>query len=196
MHLASYATYPLLVLLVLLRAPARLVAARLDWFGLLPGEPVLLLSGTLPLGLFYLLAERRAAAPGGARRWLFHVPAAMALGAGLALGNAVAVVEGLLPRGRLFFERTPKRGSSGARSHSYRSPATRLAMLEILLVAYLVACKLCFTGRTRPGEIPFLAFFAFGLLAMSLPSLRAMRVRASPPAPGARQRFAGPGGGP
>ena len=53
-----------------------------------------------------------------------------------------------------------------------RTPGTRIAALELLLLAYLLVCKVWIYRRSLWGEFPFLSFFAFGLLAMSIPSLR------------------------
>jgi cellulose synthase/poly-beta-1,6-N-acetylglucosamine synthase-like glycosyltransferase len=190
LHLTSYLAYPLLVLLALLRTPARRVATDTGWLGLLPGEWVLLACGTLPLVAFYAVAQRESGATGGWRRWTRDAFPAMALGAGLALGNAIAVVEGLFGRG-VRFERTPKRGtvraSSGRLRHAWRypSPASRLALLELSLLVYLLLCKLLFARRTLLGEVSFLAFFAFGLSAMALPSLRAAKRGHWAPAPSA-----------
>ena len=197
LHMSSYAAYPLLILLALLRTPARVLAPESSWAGLLPGELVLLTVGTLPLAAYYVLAQRAAGAPGGLRRWLLDVFPAMALGAGLAVGNAIAVLEGLFGKG-LVFERTPKRGELAAehadplrspapgrarqvrhpRLPAYRAPGARIAVLEILLLAYLVLCKVLYSGRSLFGEFPFLSFFAFGLLAMSAPSLHEAWCRA------------------
>jgi hypothetical protein len=116
------------------------------------------------------IAQRAAGASASVRRLFVDAFPAMALGAGLALGNALAVLEGLFGRG-VVFERTPKRGARAmARAPRYRSPATRTAYLELGLLAYLLASK-AVAGHTRWGEVPFLAFFTFGLLAMSVPSL-------------------------
>jgi len=180
LHLVSYAAYPLLIALALLRTPARLLSTNHAWFGLMPGELTCLVVGTMPLVLFYWIAQRAVGAPGSNRRLLCDAVPAMALGAGLALGNALAVLEGLFGRG-LVFERTPKRGDLGAGrtaagtrarfAAAYRSAGTRTALFELALLAYLVACKIL-AGRWRWTEFPFLAFFTFGLLMMSLPSLR------------------------
>lgn len=172
LHLTCYAAYPLLVSLAVLRTPARLLAPQANWLGLLPGEVTLLALGTLPLVLFYTLAQHRNRAAGGLRRWLRHSIPAMALGAGLAVSNALAVLEGLFGRD-VRFERTPKRGGARRISTAYRAGTARIAWLELLLLVYLVACKAFGGGATLLGEVPFLALFAFGLLAMSVPSLRA-----------------------
>jgi GT2 family glycosyltransferase len=180
MHMIGYAAYPLLVLLLLLRTPVRLLTPGQDWYGILPGELPLFALGTVPIVLLYLHAQRTAGAPGGARRQICDAVAAVALGGGLAVSNAMAVVAGLCGR-RTAFERTPKRGalsaSAGGRARrawrgaAYRSPGTRAALLELGLLGYLVLSKLTPHDGVPFAEIPFLALFAFGLIALSLPSL-------------------------
>ncbi len=157
LHLTCYGAFPLLLLLVLLRTPARLFAVTPSFLGVLPGEIELLLCGTLPLLAFYGFAHGKGA--GRAWRTWGASLAAMALGAGLAVSNTRAVLEGLFGR-NLDFERTPK----GPR---YRAPTSAIAGLEIATVVYLVLWKLFGTGTTL-GDIPFLVFFAFGLLALAL----------------------------
>ncbi len=179
-HLGSYAGYPLLIGLALLRTPACLATHERGWLGLLPGELPLFALGTAPLAVFYFFAQR-AAGVRSARKFVWRDSfAAMALGAGLALGNALAVMEGLFGRG-VVFERTPKRGSGRAFAPTlnrprwmatYRSQGTRTALLELTFLLYLVLCKCVAATPRRWGELPFLFFFAFGLLAMSVPSLR------------------------
>jgi GT2 family glycosyltransferase len=192
LRFASYAGYPLLIALALLRAPLRALVPRQGFIDLLPGEPVLLGFGTLPLVIFYVLAQRGAGAPGHFRRWLGQGLGAMALGAGLAVGNTLAVLGGLFDRD-LRFERTPKLG--GARrmlpSAPYRAGGTGTATLEIALLTVLVAGKFIGTSRMWLGEIPFLAFFGFGLILLAAPSFR--RASAPPPFGAAHTLLDAPG---
>jgi cellulose synthase/poly-beta-1,6-N-acetylglucosamine synthase-like glycosyltransferase len=194
LHLSSYAGYPLLVLLALLHTPVHAWTTSRSYLGLLPGELVLLALGTLPLAVFYALAQRAAGGPGSAWDRGRDILPAMALGAGLAVGNALAVVEGLFGRGAAF-ERTPKRGIVGERVPAgtargaraalalrrrmagYRAQGTRVALVELLLLVYLVSARLWSRHQPFLGEFPFLSFFAFGLLAMSVRSLRPLRER-------------------
>jgi len=173
LRLSSYAGYPLLMALVLLRAPLRALVPREGLFGLLPGESALLGLGTLPLVIFYVLAQHDAAAPGRFRRWLGQGLGAMALGAGLAVGNTLAVLGGLFDRDR-HFERTPKRGDARQwlRAAHYRAGGARTTWLECALLVYLVAGKFLGTATMWLGEVPFLAFFGFGLIVLVAPSLR------------------------
>jgi cellulose synthase/poly-beta-1,6-N-acetylglucosamine synthase-like glycosyltransferase len=176
LHLTCYAAYPLLLLLALLRTPARLLAPQTTLFGLLPGEVELLLVGTVPLLVFYSLAQRGAGVSGLRHRWLTRSLPAMALGAGLAVSNTRAVFEGLFSRD-LTFERTPKQGwrRTQHQDKAYRVNGSFIAMSELLLVAYIMAWKVCGTGMRDWTDLPFVLFFGYGLLAMALPSFKRLR---------------------
>ncbi len=183
LHLTCYGAYPLLLGLALLRTPARVFAPAHAFLGFLPGEIELLALGTLPLIVFYAAAQRHAGHTGSVWRLLGRCIAAMTLGAGLAVSNTRAVLEGLCG-GDLTFERTPKQGwatvppDRAAASRrpvppaSYRSPGAAIAIAEIAIVLYLVLWKVFGTGLTMLGDLPFLIFFCSGLLQMALPALR------------------------
>ena len=180
LHLLGYAAYPLLVALVLLRWPVHTWAAGEGLSMTLPGgilllELCLLLLGTLPVALFYVRAQQAAGLDGGARHSLRDALLAMAMGAGLAPSNTVAAIAGLRDHVPAF-ERTPKRGAAARRSHPrrhaagcafYRGAGARFVWLELLLLMYLAATRLAPASTPRLGELPFLAFFAFGLGALT-----------------------------
>jgi cellulose synthase/poly-beta-1,6-N-acetylglucosamine synthase-like glycosyltransferase len=176
LHLTCYSAYPLLLLLALLRTPARIFAPETNMLGLLPGEVQLLLVGTVPLLFFYSLAQRGAGGPHNAFSWLTRSLPAMALGAGLAVSNTRAVLEGLFSRD-LTFERTPKQGSKQTRhvESEYRVSGSAIAVTEILLVLYIVLWKVFGTGIHVWADLPFVLFFGSGLLAMALPSFSRVR---------------------
>ena len=181
-HLTCYAAHPLLLLLALLRMPVRVLGQERTLMGLLPWEIELLCIGTLPLIAFYALA---AWGSGDVRRvWrclALGLPA-MALGAGLAISNTRAVLEGLCGRD-LTFERTPKPGGRPAavrRPAAYRSPRAWIAVVEVMLLVYLLLWKVLGTGTRAVTDVPFLMFFGFGLLALALPSLGGGRLAAAP----------------
>jgi hypothetical protein len=100
----------------------------------------------------------------------------MALGAGLAVSNTRAVFEGLFSRD-LTFERTPKQGwrRTQHQDKAYRVNGSFIAMSELLLVAYIMAWKVCGTGMRVWTDLPFVLFFGYGLLAMALPSFKRLR---------------------
>ena len=176
-HLTCYAAHPLLLLLAMLRTPTRVLAPGPSLFGMLPGEIELLFIGTLPLILFYVVATWGS---GEVRRgWRCIAPSlpAMALGAGLAVSNTRAVLEGLFGSD-LTFERTPKAGRAAQpaaaprqRPSAYASPRAWIACVEVVLVVYLVLWKVLGTGAQVLNDVPFLVFFGFGLLSLALPTL-------------------------
>ncbi len=182
LHLTCYGAYPLLLGLALLRTPARVFAPTHAFLGFLPGEIELLALGTLPLVVFYAVAGRHAGHSGSRWRLLGHCIGAMTLGAGLAVSNTRAVLDGLHGNDRTF-ERTPKQGYTRPFSApanacgavlpaTYRSPGTTIAIAEIAIVFYLVLWKAFGTGLGMLGDLPFLIFFCSGLLQMALPALR------------------------
>lgn len=135
---------------------------------------------TLSVVLFYD-ASQRAVGRSFAQR-LFDVPAALALGIGMCVGQTKAVVEGLV-RDTGVFVRTPKRGDVGA-ARRYRAALAGLPGIELLLAAWFGygiwrAVELSLWG-TLPFLVLFLTGFAWvgGLSARE--GLRALRgVRAS-----------------
>jgi cellulose synthase/poly-beta-1,6-N-acetylglucosamine synthase-like glycosyltransferase len=175
LHLTCYAAFPLLLLLALLRTPVRLLTPASSLLGMLPGEVELLMLGTIPLLFFYTLAQRGS----GVRlrgAWLTRTLPAMALGAGLAVSNTRAVLEGLFSND-LTFERTPKRGwqSMVQKRGEYRVDGSLIAVIELLLVAYIVLWKVFGTGIRVWADLPFVIFFGFGLLTLALPSIPSLR---------------------
>jgi GT2 family glycosyltransferase len=176
LHLTCYGAYPLLLLLALLRTPVRVFTRHDSMLGLLPGEIELLALGTIPLLLFYFVAQhgtRNEEHSGLRLRSAARSLAAMALGAGLAVSNTRAVVEGLCSRD-LTFERTPKQGwrETLRPRTGYVAPGTAVALVEISTVAYLLLWKILGTGLAVAADIPFLLFFSFGLLSLAIPSLQ------------------------
>jgi hypothetical protein len=172
LHLTSYACYPLLVLLAVLHVLVRALGGTGAWNGVLPVETPLLFIGTLPLLGFYVAGLRAAAAPGGGLRHAGLSVLAMGLGAGLAVANTRAVLAGLVAHD-LHFERTPKWGGTTVRRlrGGYRAPGLQAALLELGFLTGLLAGKSLSSGWDTPTAYPLVSVFAFGLLAMAMPSL-------------------------
>lgn len=177
LHLTVNVAYPLLLALALLPPPALVVATlvppSLAWA--LQAGTVLL--GVLPAGLF--LAAGQVASGGRAARIARDVAAALALGVGLSVNNARAVLEGLGPRlGE--WERTPKSGerdggpapAAHARYASARAPA---GWSEMALAVYSAALLALVLGARDWGAVPFALLLTAGFGAVGLGSLRASR---------------------
>ncbi len=173
-HLSAGAAYPLAVLLSILVFPT-------FYFGgpsiLSPQSPVLWVTLmclfavlTLSASTFYVVAQREIK-----QHWvrcIFLVPLLMAVGTGISLGNALAVLQGLFGH-QSEFVRTPKYGIDAgenrdawkARAVKFKRKANWLAYVEILLALYLLICIGISIATERAMLcIPFLIIFMSGYL--------------------------------
>jgi cellulose synthase/poly-beta-1,6-N-acetylglucosamine synthase-like glycosyltransferase len=159
-HLTNNVSYPLLVLLALLVVPSLEVRHDIGWMKLLWLDAPLFLVSSLSVGLFYAISQRELKRP-----WLRElrlVPMMMSLGIGMAVPNAVGVVEALCGR-RTPFERTPKRGRARPAS-PYRTRLRPAAAAEgALLVYFAVALAWCAAARLW-AAVPFVLVFFTGFL--------------------------------
>ncbi len=172
-HLTSNAGYFLMLLLSILIVPAMAIrrAAGLELL-LLVDLPLFLLS-TVSVSVFYLRAQRAVRDDWAAT--LRDLPLLMALGIGLALNNAGAVL-GLARGRRSEFVRTPKhdlRGTLGDwRRKRYRSRRARLwTALEVLFAAYFTVAVVFAVRERLLASLPIVLLFQIGFLYTSLLSL-------------------------
>ncbi len=182
-HLTSGIVYPLAVLLSILIFPAFLLTGE----NLLsPHSPVglVVLMGlffllTFSAGTFYVVAQREL----GENIFfgLLMVPFLMAVGMGISLANAVAVLEGLFGHQSEFI-RTPKYGMNAGQPHQAwktRASAFRhrfhwLPMAELLLGFYLMGCVAASLYLNRAiACVPFMLIFMSGYLYVGASSLHA-----------------------
>ncbi|RMG12565.1 MAG: glycosyltransferase [Deltaproteobacteria bacterium] len=170
-HLCANLVWPLMVLLAILMPPA---AAYRSGHGmrqaLLVDLPVFFCA-TVSVAVFYV-SSQRGSGRSPARLWL-EVPLAMAVGAGLSLSNARAVLEGLLGISSPFV-RTPKSGETdGQRRRTRHDLKASLlgSAVEVCLAAYLLGASLWLAGRGAWVSVPFVLLFAFGYLVVGLSSL-------------------------
>lgn len=166
-HLTNNVSYPLLVLLALLVVPSLEVRHEIGWMKLLWLDAPLFLVSSLSVGLFYTVSQRVLKRP-----WLRNfrlVPMMMSLGIGMAVQNAVGVVEALCGR-RTPFVRTPKRGSARP-EFPYRTRLRPVAAAEGALLAYFaVALVWCAAARLW-AAVPFVLVFFTGFLYNGVLSL-------------------------
>ncbi len=171
-HLTNNSSYLLMVLLTLLVFPAMVLRSERLTETLLWIDGPLFLVSTGSVLLFYLASQIARG-----RRWareILYLPALMALGIGLSVHNARAVVSGLLTRGGTF-QRTPKYSivAPGQRweAKRYRAGKSWSFLFEGLLAAYLLTCL----GLAVYGQmwlsLPFLYLFFHGHAAMFALSL-------------------------
>src|SRR5262245_25056786 len=164
-HLAGNSSYVLVVALSLLLVPAIVIRDRIGWQKLAALDFPLFFGATLSFAAFYLASQRELG-----RSWLAtlrDLPRVSALGIGLSIHNARAVLEGLCPRrAPEEFVRTPKYSIEGAqgerRSKKYRAAGRASVVLEILLAGYYLAALLFAVRFGYWVALPFLLVFFHG----------------------------------
>jgi hypothetical protein len=123
--------------------------------------PLFLLS-TVSIGMFYVQAHREALGSiKGVLRW---IPFLMAVGIGLSINNARAVLEAL--RGKVSgFRRTPKYNLAGGEtvaSRRYRIRINRDTWIELGLAGYFLAAIAAAMTANLWAAVPFLLLFGTG----------------------------------
>ncbi len=171
-HLASGIVYPLAVLLSILIFPAFLLTSQnlLDVHSIFGQWALMGLFGllTFSAGTFYVVAQRELGE--NIIVGILMVPLLMAVGMGISLANAVAVLEGLFGHQSEFI-RTPKYGVSGAesgqawkrRASAFKHRTTWLPAAELALGFYLLACIAAALYLDRDVScVPFMFIFMTG----------------------------------
>ena len=163
-HLTANFNYPLLLLVSILLPPALFVRGGGAPSFLAVDLPLFCAAG-LSIVNFYAVSQRAVR-----RDWLSplkYVPLALAVGIGLSVNNARAVL-GALRRRRLRFRRTPKYGVVH-RGDEWRAKRYRLAragqpLVELALGVYCTLAALAALAAGLFAAVPVLAIFAFGFL--------------------------------
>ena len=176
-HLLGHLAHPLTWMLALLLFPSAVARRTLELDHLLGLDLLLFSAATLSFGVFYWSAGEKRGRPRKGRAG--GVLRTLALGIGLSVPVSRAVLRGLRRTGDPF-ERTPKRGVR--RRDMYAAAGFTVdAVLKVgmaaLMVFYLVAAL---RGRYW-GQVPFIALFLSGFLALGLPSLRRTSLEQSSP---------------
>jgi hypothetical protein len=170
-HLLGNLAYPLVILLALMMPLVATINASIPGWLWNVIDAGLLFGSTGSLVAFYLLALRHV---GGRPAALATLPMTLALGAGLAINNTIAIVDAFLKRSQLF-TRTPKLGGRdpGEVAANYVSHAGGMmqALPEIALGLYVVFAAVLTGLGGRMLTVPFLAIFASGFLLLGVGSL-------------------------
>ncbi|HEV2342397.1 MAG TPA: cellulose synthase family protein [Candidatus Acidoferrales bacterium] len=174
-HLTANISYPLMVLLSVILLPAMIVRFYQGWFQMLLIDLPLFLASTCSISSFYLAAER-VLYPKTWYRTILYMPFVMAIGIGLSVRNAVAVLEAIFGK-QSEFVRTPKyrvesQGQRGAwLKRKYRKRAGWIPYAEILLGVYFAATVIYALENQNYFTIPFLLLFVWGYLYTGVMSL-------------------------
>ncbi|OAI42640.1 glycosyl transferase family 2 [Verrucomicrobia bacterium SCGC AG-212-E04] len=158
-HLTSNFSYLALALICLLIQPA--LGAEQNWTRFVLLDVPVFLGTTLSVVIFYLVAQR-VLRPGQWWRELWRLPWVLAVGIGLSVNNAKAVLEALM-RHETGFNRTPKFADSAAARRRYRLARTGLVPFVELAFAIYFAYLIGFAWRVGCyPPLPFLVLFCAG----------------------------------
>jgi len=172
-HLTANISYPLMVLLSTLLLPAMIVRFYQGWLQMLLIDLPLFLASSCSISGFYLTAQR-ALYPKSWTRKIVYLPFVMAVGIGLSVRNAKAVLEAIFGV-QSEFARTPKyriEGQAGTwQRKSYRNRAGWMPFIEVGLGLYFAVTVYYSVQNENYFTAPFLLLFVWGYLYTGLMSL-------------------------
>ncbi len=173
-HLTANFAYPLMVALSLLMFPAMVIRYNMGWVEMLLIDVPLFLGATTSVCSFYAFAQRQVFGEESWQKRLRYVPGVLALGIGLSVNNAKAVIEGVLGKPSEFV-RTPKLGVLAAsddwRLKRYRGLTNWVPYAELSLAFYFAAMAVYAVTHGLWGSVPFILIFQAGYLYTSTLSL-------------------------
>ncbi len=164
-HLTNNFAYLFLVLLAMLQLPNMLIRRHMDHPELLLLDVPLFAATCGSICVFYLVTHRALYD----NLWdaIKRLPLMMALGIGLSVNNARAVLEGLFGKD-LEFVRTPKHGVSGKRDDwkkkKYKASFPVHSLVELGFGLYFVVTIALAVITGSWITIPFLVLFMIGFL--------------------------------
>jgi len=163
-HLTANISYPLMILLSTMLLPAMIVRFYQGYFQMLVIDLPLFMASTMSISSFYLVAQRQL----HPRSWwktFLYLPFVMAVGIGLAVRNAHAVMEALLGK-QTEFARTPKYRIEGQQSNwakkTYKNPTGIMPWIEIALGFYFTFTVVYAIQNENFATVPFLLLFVGG----------------------------------
>ncbi len=171
-HLTANVGYLLMIPLAILLPITVVVRVSHGWYEVLLLDVPFFAAATFSVVAFYAASQ----AEQGKGWWdrVKWVPFVMALGIGLAVNQARAVVEALMGY-ETGFTRTPKHGVNGAGESvarkRYKAAVTFQPIVELALAAYLTHGVLYLVEREVYYSLPFLVLFQVGFGYVGLASL-------------------------
>jgi len=188
-HLTSNFAYLLLACLCVLLHPST-GGPQAGWMRTLLIDIPIFLTASVSVAVFYICAQRELH-PRGWLKEILLLPCLLALGVGLSLNNARAVVEAMFNH-KSDFKRTPKYGierkSQPWRSCKYMPLRSVLPLAEMVFAIYFSYFVWFAIVHGQFLSVPFLLMFQGGFLYVSLCSMAAWWPKFSLP----RERAAEP----
>ena len=172
-HLTANFAYPLMILLSLLMFPAMVIRYNMGWYEMMLIDVPLFMGATLSVCSFYLMSQREVF-PETWKARLKYLPAVLAVGIGLSVNNAKAVLEALFGH-ESEFTRTPKyrveKASDEWKQKRYRGAVNFVPFVELALGVYFTYMALYAATNGIFGTLPFILIFQFGFLYTGVLSL-------------------------
>jgi cellulose synthase/poly-beta-1,6-N-acetylglucosamine synthase-like glycosyltransferase len=172
-HLTANMSYPLMVVMTALLIPAMIVRFYQGWFQMLLIDFPLFTASTLSIAVFYVVSQR-ILFPKNWLKTFLYLPILMALGIGLTVTNAKAVMEAIFGI-KSAFARTPKysvaKKGEKSKAAKYRKRLLLTPWIELAVGCYFaLAIAYTFTNNNF-FTAPFLVLFVLGYWYTGLMSL-------------------------
>jgi cellulose synthase/poly-beta-1,6-N-acetylglucosamine synthase-like glycosyltransferase len=172
-HLTNNFAYFFLVILALLQLPNMILRKKMDSPELLLLDIPLFAATSGSIILFYLTAHRALYQNMGEA--VRRLPLMMALGIGLSINNARAVLEGLFGKKDAEFVRTPKHGVTARweawTKKRYKASKEMATYVELAFGLYFLVTIALAAVTGSWTNIPFLLLFTFGFFYVGSLSL-------------------------
>ncbi len=172
-HLMANFSYVLMAIVALLIFPAVLSRQDLGWYRFLVVDFPLFFAATGVVSRFYICAQKELHAGWKAR--LKHIPCVLAFGMGIALNNAIGVLEALVGR-KTEFRRTPKyrvvdREDAWWDKRYTLGKQYLLSIFEVAIGAYFCWIIAYSLSHGIYFPVPFMMLFGFGFFYVGITSL-------------------------
>ncbi|MBS2023064.1 MAG: glycosyltransferase family 2 protein [Deltaproteobacteria bacterium] len=174
-HLTANLTYPLMILLTILMPVSMVIRFKHGWYEVLLLDLPFFWTATMSVVFFYVASQREIGVKGWNR--FKYLPFIMALGIGLCVNQAKAVIEALVGY-ETGFTRTPKLGQNASKAAKkdawktrYRALATAQPLIELALGAYLTSAVWFALDKGVWFSLPFLLLFQWGFFYVGFMSL-------------------------
>jgi cellulose synthase/poly-beta-1,6-N-acetylglucosamine synthase-like glycosyltransferase len=172
-HLTANISYPLMILLAILLLPAMIIRFYQGWVQMLYIDLPLFLASTFSISSFYLVGQRELF-PKKWWRTYMYLPFLMAVGIGLTITNAKAVIEALIGK-KSAFARTPKYRVESRKdrpiTRKYRKRLGAVPWIELVIGAYFAISIVYAVQNENYITVPFLCVFVLGYWYTGLMSL-------------------------
>jgi hypothetical protein len=171
-HLTANVAYLLMIPLAILMPLTVVVRVSHGWIEVLLLDLPFFAAATMSVFVFYVASQREI----HANLWqrVKYLPFLMALGIGMSVNQARAVVEALVGHESGFL-RTPKSGvrsgDAAAPRRRYRMAVSLQPILELTLAAYFTLAVVWVVDRGVWYSLPFLVLFQAGFAYVGLMSL-------------------------